>query len=320
MICTTAAFVVSAPAAASQMISSSSSSSSWFSTGSSSGNSGGWTTFVGENNIEGALKPVHGCGGGHSVGTVKFLGNFTSFGDCAKACEHLSLGRPRPPWSSSAVCQSATWHHMDFPGGCRGHCYGRTDTVWQPSREQRVTSGYRGGGSGQGMVNSGTPKDVPGASDCALREAAWDFGKELLPRQAGSAGGYFATLYDALQLQFCNVTRKKPARSMSAASTNPRRRTRANGHGDRPATTSVTAAAAAVFYVSPGAAGDDRNVGTSTEQPFASLHRAVHAARQIGQHLSRRILLLPGVHYLGETLQVRWFCGLCRIVPRRCES
>eukprot|EP00039_Didymoeca_costata_P026545 m.16129 g.16129 ORF g.16129 m.16129 type:complete len:957 (+) comp5588_c0_seq1:70-2940(+) len=52
-----------------------------------------------------------------------------------------------------------------------------------------------------GMVNPGTPAQVPPGYDCTVRKSAWEFGKATLPSR-----GDFKSLYDALQLQWCNVT------------------------------------------------------------------------------------------------------------------
>ena len=61
-------------------------------------------------------------------------------------------------------------------------------------------------GNVPGMVNSGTPsKAIPAHYDCSVREHAWEFGKATLPSR-----GSFKTLYDALQLQHCNVSASPP--------------------------------------------------------------------------------------------------------------
>ena len=43
--------------------------------------------------------------------------------------------------------------------------------------------------------NSGTPKSIPASFDCAVRKAAWEYGKSLLPGRKD-----FTTLFDALQV------------------------------------------------------------------------------------------------------------------------
>ena len=50
------------------------------------------------------------------------------------------------------------------------------------------------------MVHSGTPDGVLTDTDCAIRRAAFDYGKRLQPQK-----GAFAALYDALQLSSCGV-------------------------------------------------------------------------------------------------------------------
>lgn len=51
------------------------------------------------------------------------------------------------------------------------------------------------------MPNSGTPANVPADVDCAVRVLAWKFGQHLLPDR-----GEFRSLFEAMQLQFCNLT------------------------------------------------------------------------------------------------------------------
>ena len=50
------------------------------------------------------------------------------------------------------------------------------------------------------FINPGTPAGVPASYDCAVRKHAWEYGKTTLPQR-----GDFKTLYDALQLQACDV-------------------------------------------------------------------------------------------------------------------
>ena len=77
------------------------------------------------NNIAGAVAAPEA-----STHAVRFLGAKRSAEECEQACVKL------PPGG----CTSFTWHHADFDGGAwaRG-CYARTDGVWQPVRQQRVT-------------------------------------------------------------------------------------------------------------------------------------------------------------------------------------
>ena len=48
------------------------------------------------------------------------------------------------------------------------------------------------------MVHSETPGDLPLSPDCAIRDTAWQYGKQLLPQH-----GKFKSLYDALQVGAC---------------------------------------------------------------------------------------------------------------------
>ena len=45
------------------------------------------------------------------------------------------------------------------------------------------------------FVNPGTPKNIPGDFDCAVRKAAYKHGQMLMPARKG-----FSSLFDALQL------------------------------------------------------------------------------------------------------------------------
>ena len=48
------------------------------------------------------------------------------------------------------------------------------------------------------FVHNGSPAGISNETDCAIRELAWVYGKQLMP-----ARGSFKTLYDALQLDAC---------------------------------------------------------------------------------------------------------------------
>ena len=52
-----------------------------------------------------------------------------------------------------------------------------------------------------GMIQPGTPDGVPPEFDCAMRAFAYEVGKAKLPER-----GDFRSLFESLQLQYCNMT------------------------------------------------------------------------------------------------------------------
>lgn len=54
------------------------------------------------------------------------------------ACEDLCYSKAAP------LCQSYTWHHIDFKkASYRGHCYAHTDAEWGPITQAKIDSGCR---------------------------------------------------------------------------------------------------------------------------------------------------------------------------------
>lgn len=127
-------------------------------------------------------------------------------------------------------------------------------------------------GNVPGMVNSGTPsKAIPAHYDCSVREHAWEFGKATLPSR-----GSFKTLYDALQLQHCNVSASRPQTM------------------DMWKPPHYAAPSSGGIFVSPDAAsGGDGSEG----KPFSTLAEAV--AKAAGKPKAT-VLLRAGVHYSGQ--------------------
>ena len=120
---------------------------------------------------------------------------------------------------------------------------------------------------------------VPGTADCAIREAAWRYGKKLMPHKKA-----FADLFDALQLgNGCGVAPPPPPElEVGWAPLLPTR------IGER------------VLFVEPttsSAPAAGLPVGT-----FATVGAAVLASRSMAKPLT--IALRDGVHHLEETLQL----------------
>ncbi len=116
------------------------------------------------------------------------------------------------------------------------------------------------------MVHSGTPDGVPASSDCAIRKAAWDYGRKLLPER-----GEFRTLFDALQLGACGVA-VPSTQDVWSPSTEPLPK-------GQP-----------VLVVAPAGAG-------SGDGSYSTIAEAVAASRAMPKPLT--IALRAGTHYVS---------------------
>ena len=126
------------------------------------------------------------------------------------------------------------------------------------------------------MPNPGTPANVPPEVDCAVRRLAYEYGQHLLPER-----GSFLTLFEALQLQFCNMSTPQVRDVYSP----PRL--------SAPASTSV------VLHVASSAS---RQLADGSEaRPFPTLKAAVAAAA--GKR-NATILVHGGRYHLTEPLQL----------------
>ena len=127
------------------------------------------------------------------------------------------------------------------------------------------------------MVYPGTPPGVPPSFDCAIRHAAWQYGKSLIP-----ARGDFGTLYDALQLGACpGLHDQKPAMRDAMKPI------------DLPLPTDQR-----VLVVDQSRA--------PAANSFSTVHAAVEASRVLRRVKGERltIALREGVHHFTETLQL----------------
>ena len=122
--------------------------------------------------------------------------------------------------------------------------------------------------------HAGTPPGITHSFDCAARKAAYSFGQTLLPGR-----GDFKTLFQALQLQACNMTTPTVMDEYRPP------------HYDPPVGTAL--------YVDP--LGDDVNPGT-LEQPLRSIAAAV--AKTAGKASGATVLLRGGTHYTPETVEI----------------
>ena len=127
------------------------------------------------------------------------------------------------------------------------------------------------------MVYPGTPPGVPPSFDCAVRKAAWEYGKTLLP-----ARGSFATLFDALQLGSCSGMQDVAPTTLDALS---------------PVATPLPTDQR-VLFVNPR--------GDASATSFKTLPEAVEASRALRRVKGERvtIALRNGVHHLATTLQL----------------
>eukprot|EP01043_Picozoa_sp_COSAG02_P007491 COSAG02_NODE_224_length_28285_cov_39.533066_20_plen_407_part_00 len=134
------------------------------------------------------------------------------------------------------------------------------------------------------MVNAGTPPGVSLSTDCAIRELAYTFGKQLKPEK-----GEWRALHDALQLGACGLATPSPTAgawqppSTLSLSTVPRDQLRA------------------VLHVDPTAISDVGATG-SVDTPFRSLAAALGRSRAMPKPLA--ILLRHGTHYIAGPLNL----------------
>ena len=126
------------------------------------------------------------------------------------------------------------------------------------------------------MPNPGTPHNVPTAVDCAVRKLAYDYGRHLLPER-----GSFGTLFEALQLQFCNLSTPATMDAYIAPHL-------------------ATPDAATTFYVDANAALGARADG-SQARPFPTLGAAVSAA---ANKQNATVLVRGGTYHLSAPLQI----------------
>ena len=139
------------------------------------------------------------------------------------------------------------------------------------------------------MVHPGTPALVPPSFDCAVRSAAWAYGKKLLPERDG-----FQSLYDALQLGSCKEGNgRRPARQDEWRP--PEDPLPNDGH---------------VLLVDSDRGGEDGGctAAAGSRLTCVSLHAAVSASRALRierklPHGTRiTIALREGTHHLPATL------------------
>jgi hypothetical protein len=123
------------------------------------------------------------------------------------------------------------------------------------------------------MINPGTPPGITNAFDCKVRSFAYDYGKKLLPQR-----GDFRTLFEALQLQACNMT--TPAKM------------------DEWQSPTIPTPASAIVYVD-ATKGSDSNTGTMAS-PFQTIAKAVAS---VAGKAGSTVLLRAGTYYTG-TVQI----------------
>ena len=101
-----------------------------------------------------------------------------------------------------------------------------------------------------GMIQPGTPDGVPPEFDCAMRAFAYEVGKAKLPER-----GDFRSLFESLQLQYCNMT------------------TPAKMDGWVPPVAAPPAEGPTTVFVATD--GDDAKGSGSKAAPFATLQKAL---------------------------------------------
>ena len=116
--------------------------------------------------------------------------------------------------------------------------------------------------------------------DCAIKELAWDYAKKLLPGQ-----GDFASVYNALQLDACNVSRA------------------AKRYEPRPFSHCVSLRADARTIYVDAVKGSDSNPGTLA-QPVKTVMQGVRLSRMRDYNIEGLIYLRAGTYYLTESIRL----------------
>eukprot|EP01048_Picozoa_sp_COSAG05_P005358 COSAG05_NODE_316_length_11576_cov_16.975342_1_plen_317_part_00 len=123
---------------------------------------------------------------------------------------------------------------------------------------------------------------IPQATDCAVRAAAWAYGKKLQPTK-----GAFRALFDALQLGACGVAPPPPGLGDEWAPPVAAEGGKGPGGGGR------------TLFVLPSSASRQVPLATDT---FSSVEQAVTASRALAKPLT--IALREGLHFMGAPLQL----------------
>ena len=127
------------------------------------------------------------------------------------------------------------------------------------------------------------PINVDPALDCAIKNLAWEYARKLQPYRGG-----IQPVFDALQLQSCNISSFRPAATSRSKNKSPRLT-----HHSAPA---ITIYADSVH-------GRDTNRGT-IDSPVQSLVRAVELTRQVSPGKVKQIYLRGGTFYLEEPIEL----------------
>ena len=128
------------------------------------------------------------------------------------------------------------------------------------------------------------PSNADPKLDCAIKELAWEYARKLQPQR-----GSFSSVYDALQLQNCNATRREEkawaGRSFST------------GYAK------TKAASADLEVYADSANGDDSNPGT-IDRPVKTIQRAVELSRGVPPGTHKVIYLRAGTFFLPDTIKL----------------
>ena len=153
-----------------------------------------------------------------------------------------------------------------------------------------------------GMINPGTPPAITASFDCAVREAAYELGKRMMPMRAG-----FPDLYDAMQLWACKVPAppKDDRHSWQPRGATSRSNTAGSAH--------------VVLWVDASSAGSDTGARVgSKDRPFATMQAAVDTAARLclpplsgnpapaSSASNQCTIMLRGgeTHYLSSTIEL----------------
>ena len=135
------------------------------------------------------------------------------------------------------------------------------------------------------LINPGTPNGVDISFDCDIRQFTYEYGMNLQNRH-----GNFISLYDALQLNGCNVT--KPINN----------KYKHNGNINRYKLKHNIKADSCTYYIDP-VNGNDSNTGTSINNALLTIDKGISVVRTNridGEHCT--INLLNGTFYQSDTI------------------
>ena len=138
-----------------------------------------------------------------------------------------------------------------------------------------------------GVHHTGTPPGIAAATDCALRQFAYQFGTQKLPMFPQLS----QQLAAALQLGACGYS---PPEQMSVKADATAPPTPARGG----------ASSSWAAFVDPGGGSDDAQHRAAAGTIFKTIQAAVEASRSRPVGTSAEIILMEGTHFVSEAINL----------------